>query len=226
MFDNKYRVNALLNNKDDLCYSGVLLIFTQGDDMDKILFSRPLILGASISAGYKTQDGGPGTILARLINPAAQITNLAFNGATSVQSTTQVDFNSYNPSIVLGFDLFFWDAARGQVGPKFEANTRRFFKFFHERKIPMIIGKLPIIDLPFGPQAEIIKESAKKVNSLLEEICTLENNTLLYDPLDCLLNMNSPDYFSDSLHLTNQGNEFCARFLAREAAYKKLKVMN
>ncbi len=193
--------------------------------MDKKLFSRPLILGASISAGYKTQDGGPGTILARMINPDAQVINLAFNGATSVQSTSHIDFNTYNPSIVLGFDLFFWDAARGQVGPKFEANTRRFFKSFHERKIPMIIGKLPIIDLPFGLQAEIIKKSAVKVNTLLEEICTLENNTLLYNPMNCLLSMNSPEYFSDGLHLTSEGNKFCARFLAQEAPYKYLNVM-
>lgn len=188
------------------------------------LFSRPLIIGASISAGYGTGDGGPGAVLARMINPNAKITNIARSGATSVQSTSHVDFDSYSPSIVMGFDLFFWDAAREQVNTKFEQNTRKIFKSFQDRKIPMIIGKIPVVDLPFGLKAAGIKKSSEKVNALLEELCTLKKNSLLYDPLEVFMRMDSDEYFSDNLHLTTKGNQFCASFLAQSGIYKKLEV--
>lgn len=188
---------------------------------DKKLFARPLIIGASVSAGYGTHDGGPGTILARRINPEAQITNLAYNGATSVQSTAQLDPLSLNPSIVLGFDLFFWDVARNKIGPKFEACTRDFFRKFQQLRIPMIIGKFPVVNFPFGLKAESFMKNALKVNELLEEVCSLQNNCLLYDPLDIYLQMKS-FHFSDGLHLTSAGNEFCAQKFLDSADYKKL----
>ncbi|MBA2405443.1 MAG: SGNH/GDSL hydrolase family protein, partial [Bdellovibrionales bacterium] len=132
------------------------------------LFSRPLIIGASISAGHGTQDGGPGAVLARMINPQAKITNLAFNGASSLQSTAKLNLDNYKPSIVLGLDLFFWDTVREQVGEKFEENTRKLFQQIQARGIPMIIGKIPMVDLPLGNRAESIKKSALKINKLLE----------------------------------------------------------
>lgn len=193
-------------------------------DNDKKLFSRPLIIGASISAGYGTKDGGPGSVLARMINPHTKITNLAFNGATSLQSIGGRDLLTYDPSIVLGFDLFFWDAVREQTGKKFETHTRKLVETFSDRNIPMIIGKLPILDLPFaGSRAFGIKKSAEFINGLLEKICSNKPNILLYDPLECLMNMDSAEFFSDGLHLTPEGNKFCAVFLARTGAYKSLK---
>lgn len=175
------------------------------------LFKKPLILGASISAGYGTRDGGIGAVLARMINPEAKITNKAVSGASSIQSTSHLDFSRFDPSIVLGFDLFFWDAVRGQIGPKFEAHTRKIFRTFHERNVPMIIGKLPLVDLPVGGHIVQIKKNAVKVNNLLEKLAEEHTNALLYDPLACFMTMEE-EHFSDGLHLTSKGNEYCAKY--------------
>lgn len=189
---------------------------------ERELFSRPLIIGASISAGYGTRNGGPGEVLSRLINPDAKITNLARNGASSIQSTAHLDLTILRPTLIMGLDLFFWDAARNQVGTKFETNTRRFFKDVQSRGIPMIIAKLPIVDLPFGKKAEDFKRNAILVNSLLDEFGTMEQNTLLYDPVACLLSMDFAEHFSESFHLTCEGNEFCARYLHESGLYRQL----
>jgi hypothetical protein len=175
------------------------------------LFARPLIIGASISAGHRTGDGGPGTVLARRLNPRAQITNYARNGATSVQAITGLDLNALSPTIVLGFDLFFWDVARNRVGPEFEVHTRRFFAALARQRIPLIVGKLPLLDLPLGPLGDGFRRSALRVNALLDELCAAHGRALAYDPLECLMRMlGSPKFFSDGLHLTREGNEFCA----------------
>jgi hypothetical protein len=191
---------------------------------DAQLFSCPLILGASISVGYGTRDGGIAAVLAKMVNPEAQITNKAISGATSVQSTSHLDFDTFDPSIVLGFDLFFWDAARQQVNKKFEDNTRRLFESFQSRRIPMIIGRVPILELPLGARMDAILKNGAKVNALLEELCVPEKNCLLYDPVACFLSMDSGDYFSDGLHLTREGNKYCAQFFLENADLKGLTL--
>lgn len=179
-----------------------------------ILFSRPLIIGASISAGHGTCDGGPGAVLARMMNPNAKITNFARSGATSLQSTGNIDFSQYSPSIVMGFDLFFWDVVRSELGNRFETNARNLFNTFKEREVPMIVGKIPEVPFPLGPRFEGIQKNGKKVNEFLFELSQGDQNIILLDPLECILSMDSPKYFSDGLHLTEAGNKFCAEFLA------------
>ena len=190
---------------------------------DKELFSRPLVLGASISAGYGTRDGGLGAVLSKTINPEARVINKAISGATSVQSTSHLDLETYDPSVVLGLDLFFWDAARCQTGKKFESNTKRLFESFQHT--PMIIAKVPVIDLPFiGGKAKELIESANKVNTLLELLALSHSRCLLYDPVPCFLSMGfgSPKYFSDGLHLNSAGNKYCAEFFIRSGDHRKL----
>lgn len=200
------------------CYSSIPM----EKHKDIQLFSRPLILGASISVGYGTRDGGIAAVLARMMNPHAEITNKAMSGATSVQSTSRLNFESFNPSIVLGFDLFFWDAARQQVDRRFEENTRRLFDSFQSRNIPMIIGRVPVLDLPLGPRMDGIKKSGAKVNALLEELCVEEKNCLLYDPVGCFLSMESDEFFSDGLHLTSEGNRYCASYFVNNVDFNGL----
>lgn len=187
------------------------------------LFSNPLVIGASISAGYGTRDGGLGAVLARKVNPDAKITNFARSGYTSVQSTSHLDFDSYEPSVVLALDLFFWDAAREQTGKKFEENTKRLFNSFTQRKIPMIVGKVPVLELPFGGRANDLIKSAQKVNALLEEV-SRDQNVLLYDPIHCFLSMESGEYFSDGLHLSDEGNKYCADFFINQGEHRKLEI--
>ena len=188
----------------------------------KDLFSRPLVLGASISAGYGTRDGGLGTVLARKINAESKVINKAQSGATSVQSTAHLNLDAFDPSIILGLDLFFWDAAREQTGKKFEENTSRLFRFSKEKNIPMIIAKVPVLDLPFiGSRADALKQSALKVNRLLERLSLETGHVLLYDPVPCFMAMGDGNYFIDGLHLSEEGNKYCADYFL-----KSIKGMN
>ncbi|MFL5783924.1 MAG: SGNH/GDSL hydrolase family protein [Bacteriovoracaceae bacterium] len=192
------------------------------------LFSRPLVLGASISAGYGTRDGGLGAVLAKTINPDAKVINKAKSGATSVQSTSHLQLSTFDPSIVLGLDLFFWDAAREQTGKRFEKNTKRLFDEFRERNVPMILGKVPILDLPFiGGRAKDLIESARKVNGLLEELSFTHPNSVLYDPVPCFLSMGfgAKKYFSDGLHLNSEGNRYCVNYFLSSGEHRKLKAV-
>jgi hypothetical protein len=199
------------------------------NNKDQNLFARPLILGASVSRGYGTTDGGPGMVISKMINPEAKVTNKSMSGHTSVESTKHLDYFATNPSIVLAFDLFFWDANREQVGKEFEANTRKLFRAYQERKIPMIVGKVPVgVKFPEEIRKAGERPSARKINQLLEELCTLDKHCLLYEPRNCFDRMPGPlssegkPYFGDSMHTTNLGNSFCAQIFVESKIFQKL----
>lgn len=196
---------------------------------DKLLFTRPLILGASVSRGFGTSDGGPGNVISKMIYQEAIVTNKAMSGHTSLESTRNLDYFETNPSIILAFDLFFWDANREEVGTSFEKNTIKLFETYQIKKVPMIVGRVPVgVNFPEEIRHAGNKKSAQKINSLLEELCTLEKNCLLYDPKICFDKMKgplSPDghpYFGDSMHTTNLGNKFCADIFVGSRIYRKL----
>lgn len=185
-------------------------------------FSHPLILGASVSAGYGTSKGGTSTIIAKMLNTNAVIDNRARSGSTSLQSIKNVELESLSPSIVIGLDLFFWDAARNQCGDSFVEHTQKLFKTL--KGTPLIIGKIPVgTTFPEGFRLAGSRPCTQKVNALLEKLCTIENNCLLYDPKDCLEAMQSDEgYFMDKLHPTDKGNEFCAKKFIQSGDYKSL----
>ena len=191
------------------------------------LFSKPLIIGASVSAGYGTGTGGPAAILSRNLNPSANVTNLSVSGATSMISTHRRMRET--PSIVLGFDVFFWDTARGLCDETYETNTREFFQRYQDQGIPMIIGKIPV-DAPFplGVRLAGRQPCTAKINRLIAELCTPDKNCLTYDPKDCFSAMRSQvsatgeAYFQDPVHPTTAGNRFCAENFMRRGAYKRL----
>ncbi len=191
------------------------------------LFSKPLVIGASVSAGYGTSSGGPAAILSRRLNPDADVRNLAFNGATSSSFTEAIP--STMPSVIMGFDMFFWDTAFNRCGGEYEEQTRSFFQRFQSRGIPMVIGKIPTnAPFPLGVRIAGSRPCTARINRLLDELCTIENNCLLYDPNDCFQAMRTPvssggqSYFLDQMHPTAAGNEFCAREFMRRGDYKRL----
>lgn len=211
-------------------FFNLIMVISMTANIDQALFSRPLILGASVSRGFGTTDGGPGNVLSKMIYPDARVTNKSMSGHTSLESTRNLDYFETDPSIVLAFDLFFWDANREEVGKEFEDNTRKLFRTFQEKKIPMIVGLVPIgVRFPDEIRRAGEKKSAKKINQLLGELCTLEKNCLLYDPRICFDQMKSPlspegkPYFGDSMHTTNLGNKFCADIFVESRIYRKLK---
>jgi hypothetical protein len=42
------------------------------------------------------------------------------------------------PSIVIGIDLFFWDADKNECDENFEASTKNFIKMYQDKNISMI----------------------------------------------------------------------------------------
>lgn len=191
------------------------------------LFRSPLVVGASVSAGFGTSTGGPATILARNLNPSSRVTNRSISGATSLAATSISP--AERPSIVLGFDMFFWDAVRSDCGEAFESRTRDFFRRYRVQKIPMVIGKIPVgVPFPTGVRLASGAVCTRPINRLIDELCTPEHNCVTYDPGDCIRAMGSsvsPEgkpYFRDALHPTTEGNRFCAEHFARHARYKAL----
>jgi hypothetical protein len=207
------------------------------------LFAKPLIVGASVSKGYKANPGGPGALIATSINPQAEILNKAVSGARSVESLKDHAIPNHAPSIVVGLDLFFWDAYKNECGESFEENTKFFIKLYQDRGIPMILGKLPQgNDLPKGYQ-RLPKGCTEKINSFLEKECRMDKNCLLYDPMVCFSEVrdranrkfaSEPEkkeaylarqygkYFADSLHTNIKGNKFCAKRFVNEKPYASL----
>jgi hypothetical protein len=191
------------------------------------LFSKPLIIGASVSAGYGTSSGGPASILSRALNPDTEIINIAFNGATSDRFMRGTPKNL--PSLIMGLDMFFWDTVLNRCGGDYEQETRNFFECFQSRGVPMVIGKIPTnAPFPIGVRLAGTRPCTTKINRLLDELCTPEKNCLLYDPNDCFRAMRAPSstsgqsYFLDQIHTSTAGNTFCAREFMRRAEYKSL----
>ena len=187
------------------------------------LFTTPLLTGASISAGYGTTPGGPASVMARMLNSSAEISVQAISGATSITILSRL--KPQDPSVIMGLDLFFWDAAKNQCGGPFVRSTEAFFKKYQAKKIPLIIGRIPVgVPFPDGIRLAGQRPCAAIVNALIEKLCTLEKNCLVYDAKDCIDEMESADgYFSDALHTTVEGNKFCAKQFVAQEAYKKLR---
>lgn len=198
------------------------------------LFSRPLLVGASITKGLGANAGGPAALIAKSLNPETEITNLARSGTSSVISLRNHQVPAIPPSIVVGVDLFFWDAARKNCGDDFEERTKKFIKLYQDLKIPMILGKLPTgVKFPAGYSVLDETECTGKINKLLEVECTAEKNCLLYDPKDCFnklkaMNLSTDElkkYFVDDLHTSVAGNKFCANIFVSSKSYQSLACL-
>lgn len=195
------------------------------------LFSKPLLVGASITTGYGANSGGPAALIAKTLSPGSEISNIARGGTPSVVSLRNHQIPDIHPSVVMGVDLFFWDAARKNCGEDFETKTKSFIKLYQDKKIPMILGKLPMgVKFPTGYAVLNETDCTGKINKLLESECTPEKNCLLYDPMVCIdkLRKANPSeeklkkYFVDDLHTSEEGNRYCADVFIAAKAYKNL----
>lgn len=203
------------------------------DTKNQCLFKRVLIVGASVSQGYEANAGGPGMVIAKTLNPKAKSINLAKAQKKSTETLTGHTMPKPKPTIVIGLDLFFWDASQGDCGEDFKSNARDFFNLYRAKKIPMIIGQLPRgVSVPSGYNLLNRNNCAEEINSFLAEECKVENNCLIYDPKDCIKAIkqeatekfgkeNSKEktgyfkekmklFFVDDLHPSVAGNQFCA----------------
>jgi len=202
------------------------------DDLSKslCLFSKPLLVGASLTRGQGANPGGAASIIATSLNPNSQITNISRSGAKSVDSLKDHEVPANPPSVVIGLDLFFWDAARNDCGDAFEANTKSFIKMYLDKGIPLILGKISKnVRYPVGYN-RLLNQSLciNKINLLLEQECTIDKNCLLYNPRECLDKIseeNQAAFFVDRLHTSIVGNRFCAEDFIATSRFKDLKCL-
>lgn len=195
---------------------------------DSCLFDRPLIIGASVSAGYKANPGGPGMLMAKKLNLNAKGLILARNGATSMSMLRNHKIPNPAPSIVIGLDLLFWDAGKGTCGEEFRLNLARFIELYKENGIPVILGKIPVgAQFPTGHAAIGSRPCARIINEFLENICRIDKNCLVYDSKECWGGLKPGDdpraMFVDSLHTSVLGNQLCAREFVKNKTYLRLK---
>lgn len=102
---------------------------------------RPLIVGASVSAGYGST--GPGHRLALRYTSADKIENLAVPGATGRQQITNLQAETVKDrSIILAMDFLFWDSVYPDSKPSVDA-LDRLLRLGQARKIPVVIGDIP-----------------------------------------------------------------------------------
>ncbi len=107
------------------------------------LLKKPLIVGASVSAGFGTE--GPPTRLAKRFTSMSDILNLAVPG-----SAARGQLSLLNPevlkdrTIVVAMDFLFWDSVYPEVKPSVQA-LDRLIRLAGARKIPLIIGDIPLL---------------------------------------------------------------------------------
>ena len=202
------------------------------------VFNRPLLVGASLTRGEGANPGGPSIIIAESLSPGAKANavNISQSGTTSLSSLkehlkTKDDKSTLiPPSVVIGIDLFFWDAAKNECGDDFKKSARDFIQMYRDKNIPMILGKLPKgVSFPPGYSVLNTNDCANEVNTLLEEECKVETNCIIYDPKDCLSKI-SPEqrekFFVDKHHTSVAGNNFFAQEFIAAKKYEDLKCKN
>lgn len=215
------------------------LTFAQEADYS-CLFDHTLIVGASVSQGVGAKAGGPSKIIAKAINPEAKVKVIAKHEKMSTESMVGY-VEATPPSIVMGLDLFYWDAIKNQCDETFEAHTRNFFQKYQERNIPLIIGRLPKkISEPSGYSVLNLSECTDIINRMVDELCTMEKNCIIYDPGDCIRAMTKVKkglgrkkylnnllklYFVDDVHPSDAGNHFCAEHFLSKKSYQSLKCV-
>ncbi len=116
----------------------------------KAVFSRPLIFGASVSAGYGTP--GPGDVAGRMLKPRENITNIAKNGAQGRY------FKNLNPqsiskyTVLIGVDFMFWDSALNDPTESIMA-LRHLVWSANKAGVPLILGDVPMLSPIFQREA-------------------------------------------------------------------------
>ena len=123
---------------------------------DSVLFSKPLIIGASVSADWASLS--PGKRLAHRHVDKPQVKVIARGGQTGASVLGLVNSKDLEDrSIIIGLDLFFWDSARGNLESAFK--KLQFLVSEAERlKIPLLIGDIPELAPGFQPLRDALNE--------------------------------------------------------------------
>ncbi|MGE0525921.1 MAG: SGNH/GDSL hydrolase family protein [Bdellovibrionales bacterium] len=177
----------------------------------------PLIIGASVSAGFGTLS--PGDRLSRRFTSPQHIRNVARSGrpARDHLPLLQPDLLR-DRTIVIAMDYLFWDSTLPDIGPSVRA-LDRLMELANARGIPLVLGDIPAL-LPS------LQTQRVTLNEIIHKKCRNESHChlLRLDELhqkvkrDGYLEIKAKRYtFSelvpDGLHLVEVASEFLADYI-------------
>jgi hypothetical protein len=131
------------------------------------LFEKPLIIGASVSADWASLS--PGKRLALRYTKSSSIKTLAKPGHPSLAVLPTVPEQKLKDhSIVIGFDLFFWDSALPSATDSLNA-MKKLIAATKASRVPLVLGDIPEL-LP-GRQP-----SRRELNQMIHRSCKSEEH--------------------------------------------------
>ena len=194
---------------------------------DAELFAKPLITGASISADWASLS--PGKRLAERLAKSPDIRVIARGGQTGASVLAGVTPTVLKDrSVIVGFDLFFWDSTRASVAPSLKA-LKTLVAQAQANNIPLLIGDIP--ELVPGHQP-----MRRQLNEAIYSACGAAKNCFVI-PLDELYQKISKDGFveikgkkysffdlvPDGLHIGNVAGDYLADLIYQTLRPQGLK---
>jgi len=130
--------------------------FASPENVQRIM-QRPLIVGASVSADWAAKS--PGKLLALRYTDESQIRTIAFGGKSGREVLKNVsDETLGDRTVVIGLDLFFWDATLRSSEESLSA-LKRLMSAVEKLQIPIILGEVPLLMPGMQPQAAAINQA-------------------------------------------------------------------
>jgi hypothetical protein len=188
------------------------------------LFLRPLIVGASISADWASTS--PGKRLSSRFTSDIRV--IAKGGQPGSKMLPQVRGKDLEDrSVVVGFDLFFWDSSRGMI----EESLREFRKMVIETKrlgIPFIVGDVPELLPGFQPGRRELNQMVHRAAVAHDHVYVVPLDDLYQRILqDHVLEIGGKEYsffdlVPDGLHIGETASEFLAELILETLRSKQV----
>ena len=189
------------------------------DARARALFQHPLIVGASVSSGFRAET--PARKIARLFGTNDAVVSLAVPGASGAHQVEGLtDERLAAATVVVGVDLFFWDTRRDCAAGI--AGVDELFKRVAPRKTPLIVATVPALHAPLGlgPKDDCREQLNPKIAKSCKQdpACVLLDLNALYAKAaaDGGVDLDGKhvafrDLLSDGLHLSDAGSQLVAR---------------
>lgn len=180
----------------------------------KLLFQKPLILGASVSANYFTDS--PGRTLALRHTESKNILTIARNGQAGRDTLKEVNLNTLKDrTVIIGVDLFFWDSTKPDAKESVGA-LKRLMSQVEQKNIPIVLGEIPTLMPHFQPSLTALNEAIRESCRNYDKCHVLPLNKILHQTVsDGYLFHKGKKYkleelIPDGLHLVKPASEFLA----------------
>ena len=189
------------------------------DARARALFQHPLIIGASVSSGFRAET--PARKIARQFGTNDAVVSLAVPGAAGAHQVEDLtDERLAAATVVVGIDLFFWDTQRDCAAGL--AGVDELFKRVAPRKTPLIVATVPAMHAPLGIGGG--GDCRDQINPKIAKSCKEDPTCILLD-LNALYakaaadggadydgkHVAFHDMLSDGLHLSDAGSQLVAQ---------------